>query len=233
MGRHFQNTHPHLNLQLPFWPPPHSFGAASPSTVTPPQNGHPVPTKPSPRHPNSAMRDGTRAPLPAHPPAARRGLTRHTHTVQLPSDGEKTSPSARATPSCKQPANQRRVKGGPVLGRRAGGCHGSPVQLGQQPPAGAGSGWEQGTGQLTASQSTRPPCGGKHSSAPRPAGTASSGTGREGAYLAGTAPAPRLHPASARLPEGPPVPAARGWGGRTGGSLPVWGQLGGRGHGGG
>lgn len=177
-------------------------------------------------------RDGTQAPLPAHPSAGRRGLTRHTHTVQLPSDGEKTSPSARATPSCKQPANQGRVRGGHA-GAQGWGCQGSPVQLGQQPPAGAGSGWEQGTGQLTASQSTRPPCRGRHSSAPRPAGTVSSGTGREGAYLAGTAPAPRLHPASARLPEGPPVPAARGWCGGTGGSLPAWGQLSDRGHGGG
>lgn len=40
------------------------------------------------------------------------------------------------------------------------GNRGSPAQVGQQPPAGAGSGWEQLTEQLTASHSTRPPCEG-------------------------------------------------------------------------
>lgn len=32
-------------------------------------------------------------------------LTKQTQTVQFPSDGEKTSPSALATPSCRHPAS--------------------------------------------------------------------------------------------------------------------------------
>lgn len=50
--------------------------------------------------------------------------------------------------------------GGATRAAGMGGVQGSPAQLGQQPPAGGGSGWEQGTGQLTASHRTRPPCEG-------------------------------------------------------------------------
>lgn len=49
---------------------------------------------------------------------------------------------------------------------RGGETKVSPEQLGQQPPAGVGSGWEQVTGQLTASQSTRPPCKGTRGLSP-------------------------------------------------------------------
>lgn len=111
---------------------------------------------------------------------------------------------------------------------------GSPEQLGQQPPAGAGSGWEQDTGQLTASQSTRPPCEGSGRRWLSPTSHCW-GWGVMGgedtppprfAYLAGAAPAPRLRPASAELPGSPPVPTARGRGGGSTGGSP-----GGRGRG--
>lgn len=71
-------------------------------------------------------------------PAGWRGLTRHTHTVQLPSDGEKTSPSARATPSCKQPANQRRVEGGAHAGAQGWGLPGLTCAAGAAAPGRGG-----------------------------------------------------------------------------------------------
>lgn len=91
-------------------------------------------------------------------------LTKQTQTVQFPSDGEKTSPSALATPSCRHPVSHggQRHPSGNSRGGHSGNWgdqegQDSPMQVGQQPPAGAGSGWEQGTEQLTVSQRTCPP----------------------------------------------------------------------------
>lgn len=174
------------------------------------------------------MRGDAPIPIPLRDGTGSPGRRRRCSSHQM---GRRRRPRP-GTPHRAGSLQGRRVRVG-YPGQQGWGGHtkGSPEQLGQQPPAGVGSGWEQVTGQLTASQSTRPPYKGTRRLSPTSGwcGRERHGGGR-GAHLASAAPAPRLYPASAGLPGSPPVPTARGgWGGGTGGCHGARGWLGGRG----
>lgn len=110
----------------------------------------------------------------------------------------------------------------------------SPVQVGQQPPDGAGSGWEQGTEQLTVSQRTRPPCQDMGGGSSQVLMVPWEGVGGRDAHLAGAALASWLCPVSTGLPRDPSMPTMAGWrDGGASGSHDTWGWLREHGWGGG